>query len=596
MMNMNMKIFLLYLFLILSSLYQIKNSTLINRVGVAVGDDDEQQVMEQSNIHNDDSIPSSSSSSSATTTAMMASRTASASSPSKNGNMTTSIRTETKVPVTDAPATTTLTTTTIDNESDNTNTNIKRGIFLISMGKKAAKTTLVERFIWSARNIGNYSDYIILVTDANEQRYEYEYTEAEADLLLPTNSTATATNTNNNATATNNNSNNNNLMKNDPKIIIFYTQDKSITTIKHKKFKSTTMNSKVYKTYIYDYLKLDERLQDIELLYYLDIDIIVGNELPPLFQEYETLYQIHNTQHNEEEEAQVITTNTTTGSASTTTKETTTKPTTASRTAKIYFFEGNGSQEIQGGQFILRIQPSSKSKSSNTNPNTTTTTITNNNNNNNFISSEICLERWRTLMQQNRTERLLKDQVSLTMMLQEQRHRQEKLESRNTSSSSSSSDTDTGKDVNGKRKRRRGNKNPKIECEIILMKQNTKYIQFPETINITERYNDIIAMQQQQEQIERNDGSIEQQQLQRPTTKNNNTYEYATLVHFRNSANVMRDVDEKQLQYYIKDILRFDISTNTNNTNNNSTTTNNTNNNNDGDDPYGFSSKMLFNR
>ena len=178
-------------------------------------------------------------------------------------------------------------------------------------------------------------------------------------------------------------------------------------------------------------------------------------------------------------------------------------------------------------------------------------------------------------------------------MLQEQRQRQEKLESRN--SRSSSSDTDTGKDVNGKRKRRRGNKNPKIECEIILMKQNTKYIQFPETINITKRYNDIIAMQQQQ--IERIDGSNEPQQLQRPTTKNKNAYEYATLVHFRNSANVMRDVDEKQLQYYIKDILRFDITHN--NTNNNNSTTNsatNNNNNNDGDDPYGFTNKMLFNR
>jgi hypothetical protein len=151
-------------------------------------------------------------------------------------------------------------------------------------------------------------------------------------------------------------------------------------------------------------------------------------------------------------------------------------------------------------------------------------------------------------------------------MLDEQRQRQEKLLLQQSSASSSSSDT--GKEEvegKGRRRRRRGNKNSKIECEIVLMKQNKKYIQFPEVINITQRYNEIMQQKERREEYE---------------------YEYATLVHFRNSAHVMKDVDDKQLQYYIKDILRFNNTID--NTNNNDTTNN--------DDPYGFASKMTFNK
>ena len=49
-------------------------------------------------------------------------------------------------------------------------------IFLISFGKEASESTLVERCILSLRRRGNYNGYIIVLTDATPTRYQNEWT------------------------------------------------------------------------------------------------------------------------------------------------------------------------------------------------------------------------------------------------------------------------------------------------------------------------------------------------------------------------------------------------------------------------------------
>ena len=50
------------------------------------------------------------------------------------------------------------------------------------------------------------------------------------------------------------------------------------------------MPYKRFKTYFLEYLNRDQRLNDLELLYYLDIDVVVGQPLHPWFRYVETNY------------------------------------------------------------------------------------------------------------------------------------------------------------------------------------------------------------------------------------------------------------------------------------------------------------------
>ena len=104
-------------------------------------------------------------------------------------------------------------------------------------------------------------------------------------------------------------------------------------------------------------------------------------------------------------------------------------------------------------------------------------------------------------MQKQRREKVLKDQMQLTMMLKEQRDRAAKLAANSTLSL-------TEKD-----------------CEIVIMEQDKALITFPELKDIT---------------------------------KSKKGQEHATLIHFRNSANVMQKVDESNFDRYMRDILRLD--------------------------------------
>ena len=464
-----------------------------------------------------------------------------------------------------------------------------RAIFVISMGANAANTTLVERFVWSLRNIGNFTGWIILLTDAPTTRYHNLGT-----LTTPATTTASSSfeagiskssaSASSSAAASirvdtkeagTNNTNNQN------KIIIVHPERKHQ---RKKKFRARAMNAKRYKTYLLEYIEHDRRLEEIELIYYLDVDIIFGKTIQPFFDEYEQKYHI--LQQQQQQHSTISTTNNDT--------------TNTNNTSYIYFFEGNGSQEIQGGQFILERRKKGKNKS---------------------VSSNYCLDRWRQFMYYNVTHRYLKDQMSLTMMLEEQRQRPHIQQHQGddgrtmatTTTTNTTYNTKTAVDTLGadpKRgqhrrrlgqrthQRRRGNKNKTPasasssvsaaqHCEIVLMEQNTKYIQFPELEDI---------------QNHSTTGRIEDDPNN--TTQNNarsssssSSSSYATLVHIRNSANVMRDVDEEPLQLYIQDILRSggygeNHATTSSQGSSSSISDNNTNN---YSDPLGlFKNKMLL--
>lgn len=326
--------------------------------------------------------------------------------------------------------------------SEDDETDRKRAIVIISTGETASNTTMVERFVYSARNIGNFDGWIILITDADADRY---HNLSVAGIPKSKRSGASMVRT---RLGDKNEFN---------KFLVFHTQEERFASIsKFDKFKAeNTMSSKIFKTYILQYANKDERLNDVELFYYLDVDIVFGNPVRPLFTELEQRYKIGNLYKRNNLE---ITENVT---AANTTEE--------SKEAKIYFFKGNRGQKIQGGQFVLdrtRSQP--------------------------------CLDRWRQLMLEQRNVTYLKDQTQLTMMLDEQRERK-----KNQTATKSS-----------------------IDCKIKLMKQNNTLIQFPELSDIT--------------------------RWRRRRGK-----EPPVLVHFRNSASVMKNVDEGSLERYMRELLRF---------------------------------------
>lgn len=122
-----------------------------------------------------------------------------------------------------------------------------RLIFLISMGKEAKDSKLVERFVWSARHRGEWQGYILLLTDAPIERYQ-----GFSNRFL--------------------------VMNPDPKDF----DDRFLDDMPYKRFK----------TMIIDYINKDARLNDARLIYYLDADNIVGNSLSNMFQDVETKYNI----------------------------------------------------------------------------------------------------------------------------------------------------------------------------------------------------------------------------------------------------------------------------------------------------------------
>jgi hypothetical protein len=113
-------------------------------------------------------------------------------------------------------------------------------IFLISMGKEASASKMVERFVWSARYRGEWGGYIVLLTDAPKSRYEGLSHHFVVMNPLPRHFNASF---------------------------------------------PLDMPYKRFKTHVLDYVDMDRRLDGARLVYYLDVDNIVGNSLPRMFQQ-----------------------------------------------------------------------------------------------------------------------------------------------------------------------------------------------------------------------------------------------------------------------------------------------------------------------
>uniref|UniRef100_A0A7S2YKX3 Nucleotide-diphospho-sugar transferase domain-containing protein n=1 Tax=Entomoneis paludosa TaxID=265537 RepID=A0A7S2YKX3_9STRA len=281
----------------------------------------------------------------------------------------------------------------------------KRAIFLISMGEKAANGTLVERFLWSARNIGKYNGWIILLTDAPHSRYDH--------LQLSNNNKNHDTNTVDDKFVILNPS----LHENPPKPV----------------FTFDAMNFKIYKTYVLEYLDRDSRFQNVELVYYLDVDIVFGNALQRFFDYLEREYEIK-----------------------------------AGPQPKVWMFEGHEKRRKipQGGQMILHRK----------------------------AGSQTCLNEWRASMMTNFED--LADQSAMKRLI----------------------------------------KSPERKCEFVLMKREARYIQFPETADIEDRV-----------------GFLQNHTRRVPKARDY----YGSLVHFRNTALVMKDTSAEALEYYMRDIMGF---------------------------------------
>jgi hypothetical protein len=202
----------------------------------------------------------------------------------------------------------------------------QRAIFLLSMGQEAAQSTIVERCLLSIRRVGYYLGPVILLTDVPENRYR-------------------------------------SLTYSDPNFIVLHPPESDWQWNLRD-----DMPYKRFKTFTLEYLKLDDRLDHVELVYYLDIDVVVGRPLAPWFDHVESTY-LHVKRDGE----------------------------TNGRSGELYqtkgrmiFFKGNSKRRpLQGGQFLVQRE-----------------------------TSQPCLDRWRYYIDQHPEDP--KDQSALTLILQEQ--------------------------------------------------------------------------------------------------------------------------------------------------------------------------------
>ena len=138
------------------------------------------------------------------------------------------------------------------NEFDDTH-----AVFLISFGREAAESTLVERCILSLRRRGAWDGYIVLLTDAPPERYQNEW---------------------------------------EDNVIVMHPLDDHLNAADGTPLKftrdNTSLKPKRFKTFMIDYIDMDKRLDSVELIYYLDIDIMAGDAMSEFFAEIERKYDV----------------------------------------------------------------------------------------------------------------------------------------------------------------------------------------------------------------------------------------------------------------------------------------------------------------
>mmetsp|Transcript_23434 Transcript_23434/g.43521 ORF Transcript_23434/g.43521 Transcript_23434/m.43521 type:complete len:345 (+) Transcript_23434:2-1036(+) len=204
---------------------------------------------------------------------------------------------------------------------------VERALFAISMGSKAADSNIVERFVWSAVNIGQYDGWIVVLTDAPSGRYDV-------------------------------------LSNWTDKAIVMRPEEEDIKT----HYETANMKYKRFKTLVLDYVQRDSRLDNVELVYYLDVDIVFGYSIWSLFKGLEESYRIGAEYSNSSQVGK------------------------SKALGKMWMFQGNSNKwKIQGGQMILDRR-----------------------------QSQPCLDKWRELFDRNSTQSIEKDQWLLMEMLEAQ--------------------------------------------------------------------------------------------------------------------------------------------------------------------------------
>lgn len=210
------------------------------------------------------------------------------------------------------------------------------------------QSKLVERFVWSARHRGEWQGWIVLLTDAPASRYDDLSFTKDDDHFIVMNPLAQHFNSS-------------------------FGED---------------MPYKRFKTHVIDYIDMDPRLDAVRLIYYLDVDIIVGNSLPQLFHSLESTYDIPIPEDGVAvENADVV------PSLQKESPHSTNPAAWLSSIPKIWFFRNKYAHlSVQGGQFILDRG-----------------------------TSQPCLDFWRELIDSNVTE--VKDQPALHKMRLHQEER-----------------------------------------------------------------------------------------------------------------------------------------------------------------------------
>ena len=127
---------------------------------------------------------------------------------------------------------------------------MKRAIFLISLGEEAAKTTLRERCVLSIRRRGDFHGPVIILTDAPSERYEGVF---------------------------------------DENVFIL---NSNVEYMKSNYFRCASTKYKRFKTLILKYVDTVPKLEGVQWVCYMDIDVMMGAPFIELIEGLDGKYHI----------------------------------------------------------------------------------------------------------------------------------------------------------------------------------------------------------------------------------------------------------------------------------------------------------------
>ena len=414
-----------------------------------------------------------------------------------------------------------------DDSNSSSNKGTRRVIFVISMGITASKTHFVERFVYSARTRGQYDGWIVLLTDAPATRYQklqqWNYHNNDDDYL-----DKSGNNTTKQAGKQNG--------KGDEKFIIIHPKPEHYNS----QFKRKDMTIKRFKTYVIDYIDMlssssgtedganstatattrtmitsnndwfYKEFQKVDLIYYLDVDIVFSGPLSTVFDGLEQKYKIGSSGSSHD-------TNTNTTNAVWTTP--------IPHRSKIWMFEGNfKNAPIQGGQMVLDRRQSLG-----------------------------CLEKWRNMIDKG-APNVKKDQLPLMGMYHSQLGRM-----------------NFNKNKKKKKKKRKGmqqtSKNETkylepLDCFIVKMDQKP-YISFPEKEDVENRAKELSSSSPLPSSTASDNNGSTSTDTSRTTGSSSSFLDsvshhkrkYTNMVHVRNTAGVGMHLEDKTHKIWLRDVL-----------------------------------------